>query len=469
MTEYNLQSRWKLEHRKLLYFGMRKAPYFLKHTLKINAVVEQLLQALPKHLTAQEKNVLKPYLDQGIVVLTNEVKTLPKSLEKAQFCVECVANDFLIPGIEFNDLGLCPMCEERTITQSFKSVLPVKNTFERSQKSRFDVALFYTGGKDSSYLLYYLAKVKKYRVLALTWEIPFISKSAKQSIENAKKHLDNVEFLSRKIADQDLKKIYRKLHQLSGNVCACPSLAYLMFYPDMVQENVPYFVVGNEPVQMLNLYFNRFAPKLAYREQTHKWLLRLANIFRVLSLKKPLKMGQLHTLLTMKQLAYKDPWFKRYSSYKHEILTNILIAFNEVKGLRNGLKHAIKKSSRTARIPAFVQIDFNDISGGHYDWKAIQETIKKAIGWVGPEDETKGLHTSCQIEKCKDHTQFIRFYAMESQMIPFSAIEVSLASRGQHISRTQAIHEINNHLGFSLESEPSCQIMVDYLDESSPL
>lgn len=465
MEKYCLQARWRLEEEKLLYFGMRKEPNFLKNTLKLNKQSNQLIKDLPKTLSNHEKSILKEYIDQGIIVKESALKAIPKSLEDATFCTDCVANDYMIPGLELNDKGLCPMCVKKEVTKNFKSVLPVKNTFEKSGVSRFDVALFYTGGKDSSYLLYYLAQKMNYRVLALTWEIPFMSISAKKSIENAKKHCPNVEFVSRKIADKDLKVIYQKLYELSGNTCACPSLAYILFYPDMVNENIPYFVVGNEPVQMLNLYFNRFAPKIAYQEKTHRWMLRLTNIGRILTFKKPLKLGQLHTLLTMKQLAYKDPWFKRFSSYKHEILSNILRAFDEVPQLRTSLKHAIKKSSRSARIPAFVQIDFNDISDGHYDWRNIQDTIKQSIGWVGPDDETKGLHTSCQIEKCKDHTQFKRFYTMKSQMIPFSAIEVSLASSGKHITKEEAIHEIKHHLGFSLKEESDCKIMMDYLNE----
>ncbi len=60
----------------------------------------------------------------------------------------------------------------------------------------------------------------------------------------------------------DLEKIYAQLYKLSGNTCACPSLAYLLFYPELVANRVPYFLVGNEPVQMLGLYYNHIAPKI---------------------------------------------------------------------------------------------------------------------------------------------------------------------------------------------------------------
>ena len=48
-------------------------------------------------------------------------------------------------------------------------------------------------------------------------------------------------------------------------------------------------------------------------------------------------------------------------------------------------------------------------------------------------------------------------------MIPFSAIEISLASRDKNITREQAIHELENTLGFSLEEVPECKIMKEFL------
>lgn len=79
------------------------------------------------------------------------------------------------------------MCQTEEETRGLRSVLPLVEEIKPSKRSRFDVALFYTGGKDSTFLLYYLSKVKGLRVLALTWEIPFLSDCAKQSIEGAKK------------------------------------------------------------------------------------------------------------------------------------------------------------------------------------------------------------------------------------------------------------------------------------------
>ncbi|TVP94198.1 MAG: hypothetical protein EA374_07195 [Acholeplasmatales bacterium] len=461
---HTLQNRWIYEAGVLKYYGMRNRPNLFQNTLRVPKSVRVLFASLPKTLSPEEKRKLSGWLDAGIIVEDSRQKTTPETLEKAQFCTGCVANDFMIPGLEFNDAGLCPMCQSVDLTTTFTSVLPVKKTFEHAKNSRFDIALFYTGGKDSSYLLHYLSKVLKLRVLALTWEIPFMSDSARQSIEAAKLRCPNVEFVTRKISDDDLRRIYRDLYQRAGNTCACPSLAYIVFFPDLVAERVPYFVAGNEPAQMLNLYFNHFAPPLAFSNRVHRMLLGVTNLFRVLTLRPPLKSGQMQSLVTMKQLAYGDPWFKRWSSYDQEILTHILASFDTVPHLLDPLKRAIKKASRSGKVPAFVHIDMADIAEGEaYDWRYVKRVITESLGWVGPEVD-KGLHTSCKIERCKDFTQFRRFYDMKSQMIPFSAIELSVASQARHTDKDQAMTEIRKHLGFCLEGVPECRFMHDYLE-----
>ncbi len=461
---YQLQSRWKFDGQNLVYYGLRNRKNLFKNTIRLTKKQRALIGALPCPLDDQQKAALGSLL--GVQVVPREqLKAVPKSLEEATFCRDCAANDYIIPGLEFDENGLCPMCQTKAETAGFRGLLPVKNTFPRCKKSRFDVALFYTGGKDSTYLLYYLSKVLGLRVLALTWQIPYMSPCAARSIENAKKTMEQVEFITRSVSNTDLKKIYSKLYSLSGNTCACPSLAYVLFYPELVENKVPYFIAGNEPAQVMGLYYNHMAPKIAYRFAENRFLNGLIGVGRVLTLHPPLKKGQFQTLATMKQLAYGDSIFKRLSGYNNELVSNVVEAIHTVAHIVRPLKRAIRHSSRSGNIPAFVQVDLDAISGGKYDWQKVKDTIVKECGWVAPEEYDKGLHTSCTIEKCKEHTQFIRFYRMESTMIPFSALELSLASRDGNISRERAIAELRSALGFSLEELPECSIMRGYLEE----
>ena len=459
---YDIQSRWKLENNVLRYYGLRNQPNLFQNGIKLSRRQRKIIERLPCDLSASDLNALKPLVGVQIVKVENK-RVIPATLGEARFCKTCIANDFMIPGIEFDTEGRCPICQSADKVRNLKSIVPIMNTFPRSKKSRFDIAVFYTGGKDSTYLLYYLSKVLNLRVLALTWEIPYMSESAKKSIENAKNTLDSVEFISRKISNDDLRKIYNKLYSLSENTCACPSLAYVLFYPELVINKVPYFVAGNEPAQMLGLYFNHMAPKIAYTFSENRALNTLLNVGRILTLHPPLKKGQFHALATMKQLAYGDSKIKNIAGYSNQLVYNICEAIKEVPGILRPLKKAIRSSSWSGNIPAFVQVDFDEICGGIYDWGTIKDTIIRECGWVAPEETDKGLHTSCKIEKCKEHSQFVRFYHMRSTMIPFSALEISIASRNKNLSRKEALAELNASLGFSLDEIPECHIMKEYL------
>lgn len=461
---YYLQSRWKLRNNSLQYYGLRNKENMFKNTVKLSKKQASIVKKLPCQLSEAEKERVK-YLIGTQIVLDKELKRIPTSLDEAKFCKTCVANDYIIPGLEFDNEGKCPMCQTKRETEHLKSVVPIMNTFKKSKKSRFDVAVFYTGGKDSTYLLYYLSKVQRLRVLALTWEIPYMSDSARKSIENAKNHLDTVEFITRRVSNDDLKLIYKHLYSLSENTCACPSLAYVLFYPELVANKIPYFIAGNEPAQLIGLYYNHMAPKIAYTFASNKALNFIVNLGRILTLHPPLKKGQFHTLATMKQLAYGDNKLKNVLGYQNTLVSNIVEAIHQIPTMVKPLKRAIRSSSRSGNIPAFVQVDFNEISGGVYDWQKIKSILVNECGWIAPRDNAKGLHTSCSIEKCKEYSQFNRFYNMRSTMIPFSALEISLASRDKSISMENAIYELRDSLGFSLKEICECAIMKEYFEK----
>lgn len=461
---YYIQSRWKLENKKLHYYGLRNARNMFRNDIAVSKKQADILATLPRELNRQELSVLGNLIGKQ-VVSEHDRKYIPQKLSEATFCTGCCANDFIIPGMEFDDQGLCPMCQTKDNVKHLKSVVPLLEEIPCSQKSRFDIALFYTGGKDSTYMLYYLSKVKGLRVLALTWEIPYISDSAAKSIENAKKTFQNVEFITRSMNQNDLRRIYKKLYLLSGNTCACPSLAYLLFYPELVANRVPYFAAGNEPVQMLGLYYNHMAPKIAYTFAENRFLTFLMNVGRVLTLHPPLKQGQFQTLMTMKQLAYGDNPIKRLSGYTNELVSNVVEAIHAVPELLPTFKKSIRHSSWTGNVPAFIHFDLDKISGGKYDWNEVKNILVNECGWIAPEDKNKALHTSCKIEKCKDHSQFLRFYHCKSKMIPFSALEFSLASKNCGRTQEEVLYEMEHLLGFSLEEIPECAIMQQFLGD----
>lgn len=456
---WHLQNRWRIEGKKLVYYGLRREPGLLKNELRPGRARMRIIASLPRELSGGERLVLGRLLGD-VIVPGSALRSTPQSLSEARFCSRCCANDFMIPGLEFDEHGLCPMCATEGKTKNLRSIVPLVREIPRSSSSRFDVGLFYTGGKDSSFLLYYLSKICGLRVLAMTWDIPFMSDSARRSMENAKKHFPHVEFVSKALPDELQRKFYRRLYELAENTCACPSLAYVLFYPLMVRERLPFFLAGNEPAQMLGLYYNGLAPPIAYASD-HPLVAGAINLLRLVTLRRPLKRGQFHTLTTMRQLAWGKGRVQKLLGYKNELVDNVVEALQTIPEVLEPLRESL----RDKHIPAFIHMDLDHIAGGSYDWRRVRELLVRECGWVPPESLDKALHTSCSIERCKEYSQFIRFYNCRSRMIPFSAIEMSLASRGKNLGRDQAIREIGSSLGFSLEEVPECAVMRSYLED----
>ena len=135
---YCLQSRWKIEGRSLYYYGLRNKLF--SNRVKISKKQLAVLSALPGELTGREKRILGKLLGEQVVT-EEKVRKTPASLSEARFCAACCANDFILPGLEFDEAGRCPMCRTAEKTQKLKSVLPLIDEIPRSEKSRFDIAL----------------------------------------------------------------------------------------------------------------------------------------------------------------------------------------------------------------------------------------------------------------------------------------------------------------------------------------
>ena len=68
----------------------------------------------------------------------------------------------------------------------------------------------------------------------------------------------------------------------------------------------------------------------------------------------------------------------------------------------------------------------------------IKALIVKEAGWVAPEADIKGLHTSCKIENAKNIRNLLDLsYGVDDDS--FFALEISLASQNKNVSRTEAM------------------------------
>lgn len=467
---YVLQNRWKIAGNRLICYGIRKAPHTFDNSVRLSRRTLKKLALLDGVVSLRNVGAsaaIIRLIRQGIVVPQEEYKRNKESFDEAEFCVNCTANDYMIPGLELDENGLCPMCAMKERLKGLKALMPVKNRFPRNKRGEYDVALFYTGGKDSSYLMYYLSEVLGLRVLALCWETEYISPNAAKSIENARKSVKNADIIVKKVDKEIMRRIYAAHFALAGNTCMCPALAYVLFYPLLTEKKVPYLVLGNEPSQMYNLIFNNISPVAAFRPWVQNLGRACMNFARILTFRKPFKAGQMQTYFTVRTLAKGTHLYSSgEGKYHNEQVHNVYKALAKEKEFMKPFTESVKRSWRTGDIPALVHVDLAEISDG-YKWAEIKESIKREIGWEDSAEPEKGLHTSCSIERCKEYTQFTRFREMQSRVIPYTAIEMAIAVRDGNLSREDAMREIRTSTGFFGEPREYAEMLRPIKDKQN--
>ena len=411
---YCLQSRWKIEGRSLYYYGLRNKLFSNRVKISKKTARRPLrpAQGADRAGKAHSRQTARRAGRNGRKGAKDARVPLRSALLRR------LLRQRLHPArSRIRRAGRCPMCRTAEKTQKLKSVLPLIDEIPRSEKSRFDIALFYTGGKDSAFMLYYLAKVRGLRVLALTWK----SLHVRQRQSEHRRGEKGVSERRISLPHRQAGRPEKDLPQTPLSERQHLRLPLSRLRPVLSRSGRrarPLFAAGNEPVQMLGLYYNHIAPKIAYSFAENKFLTALFNVGRVLTLHPPLKQGQIQTLMTMKQLAYGDNPLKTLSGYKSELVSNVVEAIREVPELLPPLKRTIRASSRTGNVPAFIHLDLDKICGGKYDWNRVKDILVRECGWVPPADGKKALHTSCKIERCKDHSQFVAFIAARAKCSP---------------------------------------------------
>ncbi len=97
-------------------------------------------------------------------------------------CTCCILPEHY-PGIQFDETGICNYCRthQRWEYLGDEALREFLEPF-RNKASKYDCVMGISGGRDSSYMLYYLTRVCHLRVLAYTVDNGFYTETAKQNI-----------------------------------------------------------------------------------------------------------------------------------------------------------------------------------------------------------------------------------------------------------------------------------------------
>ncbi|MBG0775923.1 MAG: hypothetical protein H0S85_05750 [Desulfovibrionaceae bacterium] len=459
-----LQYRWQLREDNgkpvLVYYGLRNPP---RHTRSVLEVAPELaeeiaaldggraLSALPESLTGHPG--FASLVEEGVIVDAASVRQ-PATPERRQQCVRCINDDHLIPGLEFDANGLCAFCQcyeqaERAGgsagPQNFITEEELLAAARTNTRSRFDVMVLCTGGKDSTYLLWFLAKKLGLRVLAAAWNMPYTNDACRENLRRAVGLLPSVELIERTLPWDMIRQAMREQFAAVGVPCLCPTVAHVLFFPVAVEERIPFIMQGVEEVQLA--VFSYVMSELKAPGQAAGK-----------AVKVPARSQREMTLDFFGMVADAPEPRSPYA-----MTAEFLQYQRSVRRCLAPLYHRLDRILEAARrdpdliVPELRRLKTNE---AYSTWREVGELIRKEMAWEMPPEHKGMLHTSCRLEPVKDHCQFMRFGNMRSTFFPQSIVEVSAGIYFGLISREEGLAELE-HLGYHGEPAPLAPLLDD--------
>jgi predicted subunit of tRNA(5-methylaminomethyl-2-thiouridylate) methyltransferase len=147
-------------------------------------------------------------------------------MSNLQVCTHCVlSNSF--PRLTFDNQGVCSICREYDKWMSeWKSNLPEQRKIldkicakAKSKRKEFDALIPYSGGKDSSFVLYVAKKELGLTCLAYTLDTGYLSEQAKNNIEKTCRKL-KVEQIYYRINADLMNRLFALFVRKTGYPCS---------------------------------------------------------------------------------------------------------------------------------------------------------------------------------------------------------------------------------------------------------
>ncbi|UCH95458.1 MAG: amino acid adenylation domain-containing protein [Candidatus Aminicenantes bacterium] len=178
------------------------------------------------------------------------------TFEGITYCKRCLLSSNY-PGIHFDKEGICSVCREYEeykdrIGLYFEGIEVFKKLMERAGKrkrSKYDCMLLFSGGKDSSYVLYRLVEMGL-KVLAFTFDNGYISATAFENIRRITSALKVESIVSK---TDNMKEIFRECLKYDHTVCSgCFKALTTISTQLAVERNINVIVTGLSRGQIMD-------------------------------------------------------------------------------------------------------------------------------------------------------------------------------------------------------------------------
>lgn len=200
-------------------------------------------------------------------------------------CTHCVLPE-TFPGISFNAGGVCAVCTDfEARAASSATAMRLRQSLEqllesaRASDAQYDAVVAYSGGKDSTYLLYVLKEQFALRPLAVTFDNGFLSAASFTNMRNVVGtiNVDHVVLRYRRdrvnavVLASALSRVYPDhLTKFGSGVCiSCIRMVMTASLRTAIEKRVPLVMLGNSPGQVL-----RSEEELIYQDNRIPYKLR---------------------------------------------------------------------------------------------------------------------------------------------------------------------------------------------------
>ena len=279
--------------------------------------------------------------------------------------------------ITFDSKGICNICDQNLVQKEKINWKDRNKEFDKilnfyRNKYDYDCIVPFSGGKDSTFQLYYLIKVKKLKPLVVRFNHSFYREQTLKNTENVLKKLgcDFIEFTPNwKI----VKLLMLESFKRKGDFCwHCHTGIYSYPIQLAVKFNIPLVIYG-EPLAEMSAYY------------------------------------------TYEQIESED-------QEKFEMVRNLGINAEDMYNMLKGSKHKIDKRDLLPYTypskDSVAQIGVKSINLGNYikwDYNKQTKIIKKELGWKT--DELEGVpdkanpfssKIECYMQGSRDYIKFIK-------------------------------------------------------------
>lgn len=298
-------------------------------------------------------------------------------------CTKCILPE-TIPGISFNDEGLCNFCEDyKPIEYLGEEELLKEIYLAKSKNRKYDCIVPLSGGRDSSYVLFLASRKYGLNPLAVNYDNEFRSNQALINMKTACDIL-NVDFITlrskRDLASRTVSTSIRnsaKVGLKSLATCFCDACAYgyhAVVYILAEKHNVPLILWGSSKMEYTGYLTDD------YFTDNKTMLQKLINQPKVLRLKF---LRLLHRM-------------------------EFPVRGNLSRMLRFADPALMNKAIREIKIFDYIP----------WDQKIILETITSELAWRKPENATSTWRTDCELEKLVEYC-FINIFGCSKRCLGY--------------------------------------------------